>query len=95
MAKELKIGLVVLLSILTVVAAVNAIGNFAQRNFAIKGMTRDKAEIERSAKTIADYALPSGYEPAMTMTMDAVKLAAFHDKANTGAMLGIKSLEGI
>ena len=87
MAKELKIGLAVLLSILGLLAAVSVIGSFAQRNFAIKGMTRDKADIERSAKAIADYALPSGYEPGMAMTMDAVKMASFHDKANTGVIL--------
>ena len=87
MAKELKIGLAVLLSILGVLAVVSAIGSFAQRNFAIKGMTQDKVEVETSAKAIADFALPSGYEPAMAMTMDAVKIASFHDKANTGAIL--------
>lgn len=87
MAKELKIGLAVLLSILGVLAAVSVIGSFAQRNFAISSMTTDKAEVVTRAKAIADYALPSGYEPAMAMTMDAVKIAAFHDKANTGAIL--------
>jgi hypothetical protein len=87
MAKELKIGLAVLLSILGILAVVSVIGSFAQRNFAIKGVTQDKAEVEASAKAIADYTLPSGYEPAMAMTMDAVKIASFHDKANTGAIL--------
>ena len=80
MAKELKIGLAVLLSILGLLAAVSVIGSFAQRNFAIKGMTQDKVEVETSAKAIADFTLPSGYEPAMAMTMDAVKIASFHDK---------------
>jgi hypothetical protein len=87
MAKELKVGLAVLLSILGVLAAVSVIGSFVQRNFAINGMTKDKAEVEASAKAIADYALPAGYEPAMAMTMDAVKIASFHDAANTGAIL--------
>jgi hypothetical protein len=87
MAKELKIGLAVLLSILGVLAAVSVIGSFVQRNFAVNGMTKDKAEVEASAKTIADYALPSGYAPAMAMTMDGFKAASFHDVTNTGAIL--------
>ena len=53
MAKELKIGLAVLLSILGVLAAVSIIGNFAQRNFAIKGVTKDKTEVQTRAKAIA------------------------------------------
>jgi hypothetical protein len=87
MAKELKIGLAVLLSILGVLAVVTGIGSFAQRNFAISDVTKDKADIEASARAIADFVLPAGYEPALAMTMDGFKTASFHDVANTGAIL--------
>ena len=87
MAKELKIGLSVLLSILAILAIVSAISSFAHRNFAINAVTNNAAEIETSARQITSYALPTGYAPAMAMTMDGVKVASFHDKANTGAIL--------
>lgn len=87
MAKELKIGLSVLLSILAILAIVSAVSSFAQRNFAINAVTTNATDVEASAKQIAAYTLPDGYMPAMTMKMDGVKVAAFHDKANTGAIL--------